>query len=104
MATRAVFEYQPGQLEESLQFLKRTRSELSELRMVHVWPDRFQVFDVNGDSFQIDGLGYLADEIIPVLDSVNAVYRRDTIHRPSAAEYKEFKTGRRYPWAADRVM
>jgi hypothetical protein len=35
---------------------------------------------------------------------VNTVYNRDTIHDPIAEPYKEFKTGRRYPWAQDRVM
>ncbi len=104
MCTKAVFDYQAGKLPEALDFLKRTRSELRELRMVRVWRDRFQVFDVNGDAFEIRALGYLADEITAVLDAVNAVYRKQSIHEESDAEFKEFKTGRRYPWAADRVM
>ncbi|NIP86530.1 MAG: hypothetical protein GTO03_13565, partial [Planctomycetales bacterium] len=55
---KATFPYQPGQMAEVLEFLKRTRSELSQLRMVRVWQDRLQVFDVNQDFFEIQGLGY----------------------------------------------
>jgi hypothetical protein len=35
---------------------------------------------------------------------VNAAYNPETVHRPTDAEYKELKTGRRHPWAEDRVM
>ncbi len=100
----ASLEYQPGLLAEALEFLKRTRSELRMLRMVRVWQDRLQVFDINHDSFEICGLGYPNADVIPVLDAVNTAYKRELIHQPTEDEYKEFKTGRRYPWAADRVM
>lgn len=100
----ATMEFEPGKLPEALLFLKRIRSELSEPRMVRVWRDRFRVYDVNGDCFEIEGLGYLHEDIVPVLDAVNTVYRRDSIHNEVEREFKEFKTGRRYPWAADRVM
>jgi hypothetical protein len=40
----------------------------------------------------------------PLLQSINAVYNPSTIHEPTDAEYKEFKTGRCRPWAEDRVM
>lgn len=96
--------HQPGGLEATLGFLKRTRSELRMLRKVRVWKDRVQVFDVNGDIFEVRGLGYPDAEITSVLDAVNTAYKRDTIHAPIEAEFKEFKTGRRYAWAADRVM
>ncbi len=100
----ASIRYVSGQVEPVLAFLKRTRSELSELRLVRVWPDRLEVVDVNGDAFEVRGLGYPMPDIVPVLDAVNAVYRRDSIHHPLDADFKQFKTGRRYPWAADRVM
>lgn len=100
----ASFDYQPGSLAEALEFLKRTRSELRMLRMVRVWQDRLLVFDVNHDSFEISGLGYPDADVIGVLDAVNTAYKRELIHQPTDDEYKEFKTGRRYPWAADRVM
>jgi hypothetical protein len=103
-AARATFEHLPGQVEAALEFLKRTRSELRMLRLVRVWPDRFRVYDVNGDSFEITGVGYADAEIIPILNAVNTVYNRDTIHEPTSEPYKELKTGRRYPWAQDRVM
>ena len=90
--------------QRALLFLKRTRSELRTLRKVHVWPDRLGVFDVNGDWFEIRGVGYESPEIIALLDAVNAVYKRQSIHEPFAKEYKEFLTGRRYAWGADRVM
>jgi hypothetical protein len=100
----ATFDYAPGRLEDALLFLKRTRDELRQLRMVRVWPDRLAVFDVNLDTFEIRGLGYGDLDIVPVLDSINTAFNRDTIHNRPAGDYKEFKTGRRYPWAYDRVM
>ena len=72
--------------------------------MVRVWVDRVQVFDVNHDDFEIGGLGYGDEAICDVLDAVNTAYNRETIHEPTDDPYKEFKTGRRYPWARDRVM
>ena len=100
----AQFSYAPGRLDDALRFLKRTREELSELRMVRVWPDSLRVYDVNHDAFEITGLGYEDEDVIAVLDAVNTVYKKDSIHNAVAGPYKEFKTGRRYPWAADRVM
>lgn len=101
---RAVFDYEPGRLPEALQFLKRTRSELRSLRMVRVWADRVQVFDINRDVFEIRGLGYADGDVVPVLEMVNTNFKPETIHAPTDAPYKEFLTGRRYPWAHDRVL
>lgn len=98
------FLYEPGRLDDVLEFLKRTRNELRELRKVRVWSDRLQVFDVNGDFFEVHGLGYPHDDIVPVLHAVNTAFKPDQIHKLIEREYKEFKTGRRYPWAQDRVM
>jgi hypothetical protein len=99
----AVIEYGPGGLEAALTFLKRTRSEMRQLRFVRIWIDRFAVYDVNQDRFEILGLGYANEEITAVLDAVNTAYKHKTIHEPVTG-FKEFKTGRRYCWAADRVM
>jgi len=103
-AALASIEYQPGQVTPVLEFLKRTRSELRTLRMVRVWRDRLRVFDVNGDWFEVARLGYADPHIIEVLDALGAAFRRETISEPTDIDYKEFKTGRRHPWAADRVM
>ena len=103
-APLAVHEYRQGGMDAALEFLERTRPELRLLRMVRLGKDFFRVFDVNGDSFEIRGLGYLDPAVIPLLDDVNAAYDPDTIHRPTDVEYKELKTGRRRPWAEDRVM
>lgn len=100
----ACLDHRPSQIETALEFLKRTRSELRQLRLVRVSKDRFELFDVNGDSFLIRGLGYPDADIVAVLDAVNAAFKRDTIHDPTDEPYKEFKTGRRRPWAVDRVM
>jgi hypothetical protein len=100
----ATIRYQPGQVDEVLEFLKRTRSELRMLRRVRIWTDRIQVLDINGDVFQVDGIGYPDADITSILDAVNTAYKRDRIHLETADEYKEFKTGRRYCWAQDRVM
>jgi hypothetical protein len=96
--------YSAGQINEVLEFLKRTRSELRMLRKAYVYRDKVQVIDVNGDWFEVSGVGYPDAEVVPVLDAINTAYNRDTIHKSTADDYKEFKTGRRYTWAADRVM
>jgi len=103
-APQATFAYQSDRQDEALAFLKRTRNELRTLRKVRVWTDRLQVFDVNGDRFEVRGVGYPDAAIVILLDAVDTVYNPKAIHDEIPADYKEFKTGRRYPWAADRVM
>ena len=93
-----------GDVAAVLAFLKRTRDELRELRMMRVWTDRVEVIDINLDAFEIRELGYQHSEIVPVLDAVNAAFNRTTIHSPTKQPYKEFETGRRHPWGEDRVM
>ncbi|OYV88801.1 MAG: hypothetical protein B7Z73_07710, partial [Planctomycetia bacterium 21-64-5] len=75
---RAEFDYLPGRLDEALEFLKRTRSELRTLRMVRVWTDRLQVFDVNHDFFEVRGIGYADAEIVPLLELVNTNFKPET--------------------------
>jgi hypothetical protein len=101
---RATFGFAPGRLADALDFLKRTRSELRNLRMVRVWNDRLQVFDVNHDYFEVRGVGYRDADIVPLLEMVNTNFKPEQIHAPVASPYKEFLTGRRYPWAHDRVL
>ncbi len=101
---RAIHEYRPGEVTAALEFLKRTRWELRQLRWVRVWKDRFQVVDVNRDVFEIRGIGYADPDVVPLLRMVNAAYDPETVHQPTDAEYKEFGAGRRHPWAEDRVM
>jgi hypothetical protein len=103
-APLASHDYSPGGLEAALEFLKRTRSELRILRKVRIWPDRLQVIDVNKDYFEVRGIGYADADVVPLLREVNAAFNPETIHQPIDAEYKEFDTGRRHPWAEDRVM
>lgn len=103
-APRATFECDLAKLDEVLEFLKRTRNELSTLRMVRVWTDRLHVIDVNGDYFEVRGIGYPDRRIRPILDAVHTVYKPDTLHNAFARPFKEFKTGKRRPWAEDRVM
>ena len=100
----ATFHYEAGNLVDVLEFLKRTRDELRTLRKVQVWTDRFQVFDVNGDCFEVTGIGYVDSDIKPILDAVHTSYKPESIHNEFAGPYKEFKTGKRHPWAEDRVM
>jgi len=100
----AVHDFEPGRLDEALEFLKRTRSELRSLLRVRVWRDRVQVFDVNADFFELRGLGYPDADVVPVLKAINTPFKPEVIHAPIDGPYKEFRTGRRYPWAADRVM
>jgi hypothetical protein len=100
----ATCDFDPDHSHEVFEFLKRTRFELRSLRMVRLWKDRLRIFDINGDYFEIRDLGYLDELITDVLDNVNTAYKRDRIHDVINGDYKEFMTGRRYPWAADRVM
>ena len=104
----AEIRYEAGRVNDVLEFLKRTRSELRMLRKTYVFRDKVRVFDINGDWFEVSGIGYPDADVVPVLDAVNTVFNRETIHKPTGVEYgveyKEFKTGRRYTWAADRVM
>ena len=100
----ATHEFVVGDLDTALEFLKRTRAELRTLRKVRVWIDRLQVMDVNNDYFEIRRIGYQDPDIVPLLRAVNTAFNPQTIHNPTTTEYKEFLTGRRYPWAQDRVM
>lgn len=102
--TIATFRFDAGKPDDVLEFLKRTRSELRMIRKTHVFRDCVHVIDVNGDRFEIEGVGYADAEVVPILRAVNAAFNSATIHAPTTDEYKEFKTGRRYAWAADRVM
>ncbi|MBI3409699.1 MAG: hypothetical protein HY040_15265 [Planctomycetes bacterium] len=97
-------EYTPGGLDAALEFLKRTRSELRSLRKVRLWRDKLHVIDINKDFFEIRGIGYQDADVVPLLRAVNAAFNPESIHEPIDAEFKEFDTGRRYPWAYDRVM
>jgi hypothetical protein len=101
---RASHDYASADLQAVLEFVKRTRAELRSLRMVRVWRDRIQIIDVNKDIFEVRGLGYVDADVVPVLRSVNTAFDPQKIHEPIDREYKEFATGRRHPWAEDRVM
>jgi hypothetical protein len=100
----ATHDFAAGGLEAAQEFLKRTRAELRELRRVRLWKDRLQVIDVNKDIFEIRGIGYTDADVVPLLRMINAAFNPQTLHEATDAEYKEFDTGRRYPWAHDRVM
>ena len=91
-------------LDLALEFLKRTRWELRALRKVHVYRDRLHVIDVNGDFFDVRGIGYPDPDVAVLLRAVNTAFDPKTIHEPATGEFKEFATGRRHAWAEDRVM
>jgi len=93
-----------AELDPALEFIKRTRWELRELWRVRVWKDRLQILDVNLDYFELRGVGYTNEEIVPLLRAVNTAFDPLTVSQETTQEYKEFKTGRRFPWAADRAM
>jgi hypothetical protein len=100
----AIHNHVPGEVDLALEFLKRTRNELRPLRMVRVWKDKLQIFDINGDSFEILGVGYPDADIVPILHNLGTAFNPETIHQPTREEYKEFKTGKQRPWAEHRVM
>ena len=103
-AALATHDYAAGGLEAAITFFRRTRDELRTLRMVRVSTQWVRLFDINGDYFELQGLGYPDPDVVAVLNSFNTPFNPQTIHASIDAPYKEFKTGRRYPWAADRVM
>jgi hypothetical protein len=103
-APLATHDFSPGDFAAALEFLKRTRWELRSLRKVRVWPDRLQILDINGDYFEVRGVGFPHPDIVPLLRAVNAAFDPATIHDPTTLEYKELLTGRRHCWAEDRVM
>lgn len=103
-APLATHDYSPGGLDAALEFLKRTRSELRQLRRVRVWKDKLHIIDVNKDCFEVRGIGYPDADIVPLLRNFNTAFNPQTIHEPTDGDYKEFDTGRRHPWAEDRVM
>jgi hypothetical protein len=103
-APLATHDYTPGGLDAALEFLKRTRSELRALRKVRVWKGKLHVIDVNKDFFEIRGIGYGDADVVPLLRNINTAFDPKKIHEPTTLEYKEFDTGRRHPWAEDRVM
>jgi hypothetical protein len=103
-APLATHDYAPGGLDAVLEFLKRTRNELRTLRKVRIWTDRLHIIDVNKDYFEVRGIGYGDADMVPVLRALNTAFNPETIHQPATTEYKEFDTGRRRPWAEDRVM
>ena len=91
-------------LDAAREFVKRTRSELRNLRKVRVWKDRLHIIDVNKDYFEIRNLGFASADIVPLLRMINTAFDPARIHEPTSRDYKEFDTGRRHPWAEDRVM
>ena len=103
-APLAVHDYSPGALDAATAFVKRTRAELRNLRRVRIWKDKLHIIDVNKDYFEVRGIGYADAEVVPLLRMINTAYNPETLHAPIEAEYKEFDTGRRHPWAEDRVM
>lgn len=100
----ATHDFVPGQIDAAVEFMKRTRWELRDLRKVRIWKDKLQVFDINWDYFEVRGVGYGDADIVPLLKMINTAYNPQTLHEPIDADYKEFDTGRRYTWAHDRVM
>lgn len=93
-----------GDLDDVLEFLKRTRNELRTLRKVRVWRDRVQILDVNGDYFEVTGIGYPDDDVSPLLKAVGTSFKPESIHNPIQKPFKEFMAGRRFPWAEDRIL
>lgn len=91
-------------LDAALEFLKRTRNELRQLRKVRVFQSKLHVIDVNKDYFEITGVGYAAADVVALLRNLNTNFNPQTIHEPTTQEYKEFDAGRRHCWAEDRVM
>jgi hypothetical protein len=103
-APLAIHDHVQGGLDATLEFLKRTRSEMRSLRFVRVWRDHLQIYDVNHDIFEVRGVGYPDAEIVPILQAINTAFDPTKVHDAFDKDYKEYDTGRRHCWAEDRVM
>ena len=103
-AAIATHDFSQGGVLAALEFLKRMCSELRTLRKVRIWKDHFHIIDVNKDYFEVRGIGYGDADIVPLLRNINTAFDPQKIHEPTTLDYKEFDTGRRHPWAEDRVM
>jgi hypothetical protein len=101
---KATFAHQPGHLDATLEFIKRTRFELRALRKVRVWTNKVHILDINQDIFEITGVGYPDADMVAILQAINTAFDPATLPNAAATDYKEFETGRRYPWARDRVL
>jgi hypothetical protein len=99
----ATHDFADGELDAAVTFFRRTRNELRTLRLVRVSTEWVRLFDANGDYFELRGIGYSDAEIVSVLKTFNTPFN-PSIHLPIHGPYEEFTTGRRCPWAADRVM
>ena len=82
-APLATHDYLPGGLQAALEFLKRTRSELRQLRKVRLWKDKLHVIDVNKDYFELRGIGYGDADVVPLLKSINTAYNPASLHNPT---------------------
>jgi hypothetical protein len=103
-APRATHRHDPANPDATATFIKRTRAELRNLRKVRLWTNKLQIIDVNKDYFEIEGIGYPDEAVVPFLRMINTAYNPATLHEATTAEYKEYDTGRRHCWAEDRVM
>ena len=103
-APLAVHDYARAAWTPPWTFLKRTRAELRLLRMVRLGKDLLHVYDVNKDF--VRGPRHRLPRRrrgAALAERQHGLQPRDD-PRPTDAEYKEFDTGRRHPWAEDRVM
>jgi hypothetical protein len=57
----ATHDFADGGLNAAILFFRRTREELRMLRMVRVSTQWVRLFDINGDYFELRGLGYSDD-------------------------------------------
>jgi len=93
-----------GDLDDVLEFLKRTRDELKTLRKVRVWTHCVQIFDVNGEYFEVTGIGYLDEDVSRLLKALGTSFKPESIHNPIPRPFKELMTGRCFPWAEVRIL
>ena len=95
----AIHDYSAADENAALEFLKRARWDLRQLRKVLVFRDHFRIVDVNGDYLEVRGVGYPDAAIVTLLHRVNTAFDPETIHNPTDADHKEFFTGRCRTWA-----
>ena len=89
----------------ALRVFKVERYELRALRRIRGGTGHIVVFDINGDSLRIEGIGTEDAEIKDLLKLAGASYDPVTVHEPPPeGEEREYKVVRADPWGHDRIL
>lgn len=98
------FSYNPGEVEQVVQFFRRESGRLRFLTKVVISPDKTTIQDINRDTMEFVGLTYGDPALEALLADLEVVYDAESL-KTAAAESRtvEYPLSARYPWAWERV-